>query len=180
VNDKETFSRTMMTLCSMYNRELDTVLLDGWWHACRDLTDEKFVTAVDICIEEQKSMPSPAVVLAISYRERQRRDERMAEESGIPGVPKLERGDIPASRREGLKYAARYYPIDGLDAPLFACLSCKDRRFVRADIDCGQPHFGSAIPCPRCNADAYDSYTAKYGAPPGMPVWSDHASHAAD
>jgi hypothetical protein len=53
----------------------------------------------------------------------------------------------------------------------YHCPDCKDDRFVRVDVPFATPHFGKAIPCPRCNATAYDAYVGKHGIPAGMPAW---------
>src|SRR5262245_13568159 len=50
----------------------------------------------------------------------------------------------------------------------YHCPVCKDRRHVRVDVYFATPHFGHAIPCPRCHTTAWKDYVEKYGVPREM------------
>jgi hypothetical protein len=78
---------------------------------------------------------------------------------------------IPASpeRNEAQKYASDDIIAAGLVNPLFFCPSCRDRHFVRVDVDIHSPYFANSIPCPHCNVEQYDRFIAKHGVPPTMP-----------
>lgn len=62
----------------------------------------------------------------------------------------------------------------------YACLRCRDRRFVRVEVPPGVRHFAgmgagskhTPIPCPDCNEGLYSTYVATYGVPPGMPAFA--------
>jgi len=168
VTDPEQFRKFMTQLCLTFRVEPNEILFDAWWAGCGALSDAQFAHGVQGVLEESEHMPSPAMVRAQAYRWKEEKDAEVGKDSGIPGVPKLEAGEpVRISQREGAKYA-----LNPLLTPTFACLPCLDRRYVRADVMVGHPHFGQAIPCPHCNGSAYDGYVETRGVPDGMPKWA--------
>src|SRR5262252_5049952 len=175
MKDKERFGINFYALCTLYNREMETVLIDAWWRSCDALTDDQFEWATQQLMKETEYFPTPAQVRARSYQRKEELDVQMGRDSGIVGVPLLEKGEpVVTNQREGVKYAT-----DPIHAPLYYCLTCKDRNHVRVDVDSGTPHFGKAIPCPHCHDEEYDRYCLKNGVPPTMPKFGGGFARAA-
>jgi hypothetical protein len=168
MKDFAAFEHEMQRMGAVYNRKIETLLLDTWWDVCGSLSDAQFASGCETAMKESLRFPTPAAVRAAAYAWKEEKDTTMEHDSGIPGVALLAPGPmVDAARREGVKYADN--PIT---TPLFSCLLCRDRRHVRVEVMIGTPHFGRSIPCPRCHGDAYDRYTEKIGVPDGMPKWS--------
>jgi hypothetical protein len=173
MKDYAAFDSQMQRLGAIYNRKIETLLMDTWWEICGTLSDQQFAHGCAVAMQESSRFPTPAVVRAAAYQWKEEQSRRMEDESGIPGVALLTPGPIlSAAKREGWKYASPDTIASGLVTPLYTCLWCLDRHHVRFETMVELPHFGQSIPCPRCNGDAYDRYVEKNGIPEGMPKWS--------
>jgi hypothetical protein len=173
MNDRQAFATRMSELCVVHGVEASAMLMDAWWRACETLSDFQFLAGVDTVVKQIDRFPTPAAVRAAAYAAKEERDVRVGSDTGIPGVPQLEPGPmVTQNRAEGRKYAAAHLVASGHVTPLYDCLRCRDRHFVRVDVMVGTPHFGASIPCPHCRGDRYEAYTQKHGVPPGMPKWS--------
>jgi len=86
---------------------------------------------------------------------------------------------VPATpeKNEAQKYASDEIIAAGLVNPMFYCPVCRDRTFVRVDVDVHSPYFAEVIPCPHCNIEQYDRFIAKHGVPPTMPRYGFKPSH---
>jgi hypothetical protein len=173
MQDRERFLSGLLQVCTVYGRDMETVLIDAWWGACNALSDDQFAQGIEDALKESQRMPTPAQVRALAYHQHEERQQRYGSESGIPGVPLLQAGDaVDIAKREGAKYASAYLVEAGLVVPLFSCRRCRDRNYLRPEVTFGTPHFGKSIPCPDCRGEAYDRYVTKFGLPPGYPKWS--------
>src|SRR4051812_27751685 len=138
----ERFRRNLLTACTVYDRRMETPLIDAWWEACADLSDERFEAALAEVIKEAERFPAPAAVRAAAHRLGEERATRpYGDDTPVPGA--------------ALLAAGAHQP----------CPRCRDMRFVRAEAAVGEPHFSAAIPCPRCRGAAYDRYVERHGAP---------------
>ena len=172
MNDRGRFAMALGKLCVVYGVEASAVLIDAWWEACGTLSDYQFQAGVEAVLKQSERFPTPAAVRAAAYAAKEERDVRQGGDSGIPGVALLKPGPmVDAARAEGQKYASQHLYDSGHIVPLFACLTCRDRHFVRVEVMVTAPHFGASIPCPDCRGEAYERYAGKHGVPPGLPKW---------
>lgn len=173
MKDRERFAVQISRLCVVHNVEASAILMDAWWEACESLSDDQFASGVKAVQKHMERFPTPAAVRAAAYAAKEEKDVRVGKDTGIPGVALLEPGPmVDAARAEGQKYASQHLYDSGHIAPLFACLTCRDRHAVRVEVMVTSPHFGASIPCPDCRGEAYDRYAEKHGVPPTMPKWS--------
>src|SRR4051812_2175248 len=65
---RETFTAGMTMLGTTFNRPLDRVLLDAYWGALAELSDEEMKRAIGQAMMRCRSMPVPAELLAFAGR----------------------------------------------------------------------------------------------------------------
>lgn len=68
----KSFAAMMAMLSEMFGRQVTDVLVEGYWIALQDLTEDELQTATQRALAECKFMPAPAEIRELSGRRQKR------------------------------------------------------------------------------------------------------------
>lgn len=181
---EEAVRESLRRLWTAYTRyppaDLQAAAAQTWFNALRHVADNDLAAAIGRWIENEKNVPVPASILAMSDTEKHRRlNPPRQEEGGMAphteypiepgkafGIIKeaLVQIDHGAGVGEVIAKVQENYRDDfvpGSDAKTYGCLRCNDNRFISV----GKPTDWIVRPCEACNGRAYERWAKGHFLP---------------